>query len=229
MKRERKKVLVIATGGTIASKKTKDGLSPQIKPEIILNYVPDIKEICNVDIIQLFNIDSTNMTPKHWLKVAQTIEKNYEKYDGFVILHGTDTMAYTAAALSYLIQNVEKPIVLTGAQQPIDRDITDAKANLLNSFLYAAGENNGGVVVLFDNSVISGTRARKTRTKSFHAFSSIDFPELAIMRDGKTIPYIKKEKSLRKPTFYHSLNTNIFVLKLIPGVDATIFPYLKEH
>ena len=229
MKRERKKVLVIATGGTKKKKKTKDGLSPQIKPEIILNYVPDIKEICNVDIIQLFNIDSTNMTPKHWLKVAQTIEKNYEKYDGFVILHGTDTMAYTAAALSYLIQNVEKPIVLTGAQQPIDRDITDAKANLLNSFLYAAGENNGGVVVLFDNSVISGTRARKTRTKSFHAFSSIDFPELAIMRDGKTIPYIKKEKSLRKPTFYHSLNTNIFVLKLIPGVDATIFPYLKEH
>ena len=84
MKRERKKVLVIATGGTIASKKTKDGLSPQIKPEIILNYVPDIKEICNVDIIQLFNIDSTNMTPKHWLKVAQTIEKNYEKYDGYI-------------------------------------------------------------------------------------------------------------------------------------------------
>ena len=107
------------------------------------------------------NIDSTNVTPMHWRLLAETIEKNYAQYDGFVICHGTDTLAYTAAALSYMIQNSSKPIVITGAQKPINMDVTDAKTNLLDSFIYAADEDSQDVTIVFDGKVIVGTRAKK--------------------------------------------------------------------
>ena len=108
-----KKILLIATGGTIASEQTGNGLAPRLNPKDLLRYVPDAKNICELDTIQPFHIDSTNINPAHWLTLTGIIEENYEKYDGFVISHGTDTLAYTAAALSYLIQNTKKPIVLT--------------------------------------------------------------------------------------------------------------------
>lgn len=111
---------------TIASKYTDDGLSPQISAEELLEYIPAADEFCTIDTIQPFSLDSTNVCASHWLELAKLIEKKYEFYDGFVICHGTDTMAYTAAALSYLIQNNRRPIVITGAQKPIDLAITDA-------------------------------------------------------------------------------------------------------
>ena len=114
-----KNILLIATGGTIASKGTNSGLTPQLSSEEILEYIPSVCRLCHVDALQLFNLDSTNIEPKHWEAMAAAIKANYDRYDGFVILHGTDTMAYTSAALSYLIQNPSKPIVLTGAQRPI--------------------------------------------------------------------------------------------------------------
>ena len=137
-----KNILLIATGGTIASKNTEDGLAPAMASGEILQYVPSIFDLCHVEQVQLLNIDSTNMQPKHWLMISEAIYENYERYDGFVVLHGTDTMAYTAAALSYLIQNSPKPIVLTGAQRPIDKEITDAKLNLYDSFLFACDDNS---------------------------------------------------------------------------------------
>ena len=109
----KKKILLIATGGTIASKYTDDGLSPQISAEELLEYIPAADEFCTIDTIQPFSLDSTNVCASHWLELAKLIEKKYEFYDGFVICHGTDTMAYTAAALSYLIQNNRRPIVIT--------------------------------------------------------------------------------------------------------------------
>ncbi len=154
-----KKILMIATGGTIASKKTETGLAPQLLSEEILEYVPQVADICLVEAIQLFNIDSTNMEPRHWVKIADTVKEQYDNFEGFVILHGTDTMAYTASALSYLIQDSRKPIVLTGAQKPIDQDITDAKSNLVDSFLYAADARSHGVNVVFGGQAIAGTRA----------------------------------------------------------------------
>ena len=117
---DRKNILLIATGGTIASKKSDNGLKPQISPEELMQYIPQVKDICDFHAVQLLNLDSSNMEPKHWKMMVHTIRENYEKYDGFVIAHGTDTMAYTAAALSYMIQNSKKPIVITGAQKPID-------------------------------------------------------------------------------------------------------------
>ena len=120
---DRKNILLIATGGTIASKKSDNGLKPQISPEELMQYIPQVKDICDFHAVQLLNLDSSNMEPKHWKMMVHTIRENYEKYDGFVIAHGTDTMAYTAAALSYMIQNSKKPIVITGAQKPIDLEI----------------------------------------------------------------------------------------------------------
>ena len=108
-------------------KKSDNGLKPQISPEELMQYIPQVKDICDFHAVQLLNLDSSNMEPKHWKMMVHTIRENYEKYDGFVIAHGTDTMAYTAAALSYMIQNSKKPIVITGAQKPIDLEITDAK------------------------------------------------------------------------------------------------------
>ena len=176
-----KRILLIATGGTIASKPTAGGLVPQITSEEILNYVPQVAQIAEIDTLQLFNLDSTNMNWRHWLKIAQCVEEHYAEYDGFVITHGTDTMAYTIAALSYLVQNSVKPIVMTGSQKSIYEADTDARNNLTNAFLYAADEYAQGVKLVFDGKVIMGTRARKSRTKSYNAFSSIDYQEIAVI------------------------------------------------
>ncbi|MFQ9345738.1 MAG: asparaginase domain-containing protein [Coprococcus sp.] len=114
-----KNILMIATGGTIASKEGDLGLTPAVTGEELAASVPGIKDICHLEILQLMNIDSTNMRPRQWLMIRDAIMENYNNYDGFVVLHGTDTMAYTAAALSYLIQDSVKPIVLTGSQKPM--------------------------------------------------------------------------------------------------------------
>lgn len=225
-----KQILMIATGGTIASKRSDDGLKPLITSDELLGYVPDAREFCHADAIQVLNIDSTNMQPKHWLMIAATIEQNYEAYDGFVVCHGTDTMAYTAAALSYLIQNSPKPIVITGAQKPIDLEITDAKTNLLDSLRFACCDQAYGVTIVFDGKVIAGTRGKKERTKSYNAFSSINFPYIATIQDGHIIFYLDDKALLPSPVcFYHELDSRVALLKLIPSLDAGILDYLAGH
>jgi len=224
-----KRILLIATGGTIASKRTSSGLSPMLESDEILKYVPSLSGKCLIDTIQIFKLDSTNMEAKHWIMIGETIEKYYENYDGFVILHGTDTMAYTAAALSYLVQDAKKPIVITGSQRPIEGEVTDAKLNVSDSFLYAMDENSCGVNIVFDGHVIAGTRAKKTRSKSFNAFSSINYPDIAEVRNNKLIRYINQPMPLGPVRFYHTMNEKVFLLKLIPGQDARIFEFLKAY
>lgn len=218
-----KKVLLIGTGGTIASELSGEGLVPALTTGQLLSYVPEISTLCDVDCVQLFSVDSTNMTPQHWMKLAQAIRESYDRYDGFVICHGTDTMAYTAAALSYLIQGSPKPIVLTGAQKPIIFDSTDSKTNLRDSFLCATSDLRG-VMVVFNGKVIAGTRAKKTRTKSFEAFSSINYPDLAHLQDGYLIEYIRLA-CYEKPVFYDTLNDRVGLMKLIPGTEADLLEF----
>lgn len=223
-----KKILFIATGGTIASKKSDSGLKPSISPEELLSYVPDIGKYCKVETVSLLNLDSTNMEPKHWKKMVECIQEHYEEFDGFVIAHGTDTMAYTAAALSYMIQNNDKPVVITGSQKPIDMDITDAKTNLLDSFIYACDKESQGVVLVFDGKVIAGTRAKKVRSKSYNAFSSMDFPSLAIIQDRILVRYIPVQPYTKPVEFYSAMNDNVFLLKLIPGIHPEILELLFQ-
>lgn len=217
----KKRILLLATGGTIASHLGDEGLIPSLNAAAILRYVPEIFDFCEVDTLQPYNIDSTNVTPAHWICLAKTIQEKYEQYDGFVICHGTDTMSYTAAMLSYLVQHSPKPIVLTGSQQPIDKEDTDARINLRDAFLYAAHDTASDVVIVFQGKVIAGTRAKKIRTKSFNAFTSVDFPNLGVIRDGKVISYITTPKK-EKPDFYLELNEKVALLTLTPGVKADI-------
>ena len=223
-----KKILMIGTGGTIASKATANGLTPQLSSDEILEYIPRVSEFCEVDTLQLCNIDSTDITPAVWLRLADTIREHYSRYDGFVVCHGTDTMAYTAAAISYLVQQSPKPIVITGAQQPINREITDSKTNLFDSFLYASSDAASGVQIVFSGKVILGTRARKTRTKSLQAFSAINYPYLAVIRDGQILQYIRTEKHAQ-PTFFDALDPHVALLKLTPGMDADVLSYMLSR
>ena len=222
-----KKILMIGTGGTIASEMTPEGLTPELNTRQLLDFIPDIGKLCRVDCIQLYNLDSTNICPENWLGVVDTLRKNYDAYDGFVISHGTDTMAYTAAALSYLIQGSPKPIILTGAQKPIWFDGTDSKRNLTDAFLYAC-RGCGGVQIVFNGKVILGTRARKTFSKSFQAFSSVNYPELAVLQDERLLQYIRTE-SLPRPIFYDTLCQNVGLLKLIPGTKRELVEFMVER
>ena len=218
---------MIGTGGTIASEMTPSGLTPELNSKQLLSFVPRIGELCHVDCLQVYNLDSTNIRPENWLGVVDTLRKNYDAYDGFVISHGTDTMAYTAAALSYLVQGSPKPIVLTGAQKPIWFDGTDSKRNLTDAFLYAC-RGCGGVQIVFNGKVILGTRARKTFSKSFQAFSSVNYPDLAVLQDERLLQYIRTE-SLPRPVFYDKLCRNVGLLKLIPGTKRELVAFMMEH
>ena len=225
-----KRILIIATGGTIASTEDGSGLAPTFTGEELVARVPLIDTLCELDFVQPMNIDSTNMRPRDWLSIARVIQDGYDAYDGFVILHGTDTMAYTAAALSYLIQDSEKPIVLTGSQQPMANPFTDAKLNLYHSVLYACDPASHDVSVVFGGKAICGTRARKQRTMSFNAFSSMNYPSLAYIRgNGIVRPagMAPAPAGHRRPRFYDALDERVIVLKLTPELKPTIFALLK--
>lgn len=224
-----KKILMIATGGTIASTESGNGLTPAMTGEELASNVPSIREKCDLTVLQLMNIDSTNMRPRQWLTISDTIMSHYDDYDGIVVLHGTDTMAYTAAALSYLIQDSKKPIVLTGSQKPMGDPYTDAKLNIYQSILYALDDASCRISIVFNGKAVIGTRARKQRTRSFDAFESINFPPLAIIHDDRIIRHytgtIPKPEDLKT---YDRLNDRVFVLKLTPEVKADIFYLLKN-
>lgn len=223
-----KHILLITTGGTIASSQGKSGLEPLLASDELLSHVPEVRRICHVSTVQLYHLDSTNMKPEYWLHIAEYIRENYEKYDGFVITHGTDTMAYASAMLYYLIQNSPKPIVLTGAQIPIENRDTDARENLADAFAYAADDGACGVHIVFDGKIIAATRARKTRTKSFNAFSSIDYPEIGFVRSG-VVRYYIREQYTEPIRFYREIDSAVAVIKLIPGMRADIFDYVANH
>lgn len=225
-----KKILLIATGGTIASKFSPEGLKPGITSEELLTYVPEIGGSCAVDTVQPFELDSTNVCQEHWLGLERIIEEAYDRYDGFVVCHGTDTMAYTAAALSYLIQNNQKPIVVTGAQKPIDLEITDARMNLRDSLRFASDDRAYGVNIVFGGKVIAGTRAKKERSKSYNAFSSINYPDIAVIQEQRIIFYIEDQFRLTEPVrFYHRMNERVLLLKIIPGMDGRILNMLADE
>ena len=225
-----KKILLIATGGTIASKYTQEGLSPQISAEELLKYIPAAREFCTIDTVQPFSLDSTNVRTAHWLQLAQLIEKKYEFYDGFVICHGTDTMAYTASVLSYMLQNLTKPVVLTGSQMPIDNLLTDARNNLYTAFS-AVDCRIPGVSIAFDHKLIRGCRAVKVRTMGFEAFESVNAPYLGeVFANGihRNESAIRPGDPSRPTRLLDRLCPDVFLLKLIPGTNPAVFSMLMD-
>jgi len=225
-----KKILLLMTGGTITAKNTKDGLVPSFLAEEILSYVPEVKTFCDVTTMQILNIDSTNIQPEDWLLISRTIRDHYDLFDGFVITHGTDTMAYTSSALSYLIQNSTKPIVLTGSQKPIQQEGSDAYDNVLDSFWFACQPNIGGVYLCFYGKVYVGTRASKIKSKSDDAFESINYPLAAYVHYKQPVPRFHLERQANKPVeFFDDLNTRVFLLKLVPGMEPEILEYVGQQ
>lgn len=238
-----KRVLVIATGGTIASAEEGGGLAPALTGEQLVAFVPEVAQVCHVEVAQVMNVDSTNMRPEGWLTVAGEVRRRYDDFDGFVVLHGTDTLAYTAAGLSYLVQGSPKPIVLTGSQLPMGDPGTDGKRNLLDAVRVACDDAAVGVMVAFGGKVISGTAARKVRTRSFEAFDSLNVPDLGRVRDGRVewadgvcgrmcgaARACAAEEVGGAPStvrFYDALNPRVAVLKLTPGMDALVIDALR--
>ena len=226
-----KNILLLATGGTIAStqERSDDALAPGLPPEVLLQAVPEITQYCRVDTVQIESLDSTNIRPEHWLKLAAAIRQNYDKYDGFVITHGTDTLAYTAAALSYLVQHSTKPIVITGAQRPIWAGGSDGTKNLLDSFFFCSKSGASGVFVVFGGKAILGTRARKVRSMSYRAFDSINYPPVASIHHRQMTRYLLAPELAAKPVrFYDALNARVCLLKLTPGMPPDVLLHLGQ-
>lgn len=225
-----KNILLIATGGTIASKDNGNGLTPSIDVNVLLDYIPVIRQKCHVTGISLMNIDSSNMDTSHISSISECIMNNYNDYDGFVITHGTDTCAYTAAALSYQLINLSKPVILTGSQLPIDVEKTDAVMNLTNAFIYSC-EDISGVFLAFSEKLIKGTCAKKIKTKSFDAFESINYPVIATIQNSTVIYNNYTSKAVRNTgKKFHietDMCTDIAVISLFPGIDLRIFDYIN--
>lgn len=222
-----KKILLIGTGGTIASVPTKEGLVPGFTGAELFEAVPEVRNICEVNCVEVFSLDSANIEPGHWIEMANTIRENYSEYDGFVVAHGTDTMAYTAAGLSYLIQDSPKPIVLTGAQIPLGQKGSDAQRNLIDSFIYACDDDSCGVQIVFAGFAIEGIRARKNYSKRLDAFGSINEPEIARIHGGSITRYRIPDNS-GEVQFYNRLNTNVVLIKIVPGMRGDVLSFMID-
>ncbi|GAE24635.1 L-asparaginase [Halalkalibacter wakoensis JCM 9140] len=221
-----KKILLLATGGTIAAIKGEQGLVPSLSASELLQFFENSSTM-DVTYKILMNKDSTNMQPEHWVQIAEAIKEHYEEFEGFVITHGTDTLSFTSAALSYMLQGLRKPVVLTGSQVPISFKKTDAIKNLSESLVFAC-EDIGGVFVVFDGRVIMGTRAVKMRTKSYDAFESINLPYVAAIKESKVSYHWKPGVNKQDFTVDTRLCPDVFVLKLHPGTKPEIFDALKK-
>jgi len=223
------KILLLATGGTIASVPDENGsLIPGIKSDNIVEYVREVFPEVSLDYEELLRLDSSNIQPEEWQIIARRVYKDVNNYDGIIITHGTDTMAYTAAALSFMLQNLTKPVIFTGSQLPINHPLTDAKTNL-HTAISAILCGLKGIAVAFDRKIINGTRAVKTSTMGFNAFESVNAPYMAqIMADGMRIKNLSTAEVPPNAAakLYDKLDPDVHLLKLIPGTKPEIFEML---
>ena len=227
-------ILLIYTGGTIGMKE--DPALQALTPfdfSQILEEVPELAKFAYKIDSHTFDplIDSSDVEPSLWISLVRLIEERYDDYDGFVILHGTDTMAYSASTLSFMIEGLTKPVIFTGSQLPIGTPRTDGKENLISSVEIAAAKDENGhplvpeVCICFDNVLIRGNRSRKFNSDNFRAFRSEDYPPLA--EAGISIRYnsslIRKPESWEaRPLFHKKLDTRVSILKIHPGITPGV-------
>ncbi|CAZ96485.1 asparaginase [Zobellia galactanivorans] len=225
-------ILLIYTGGTIGM--VKDYASGALKAfnfDKLLESIPEIKQLdCHVDSVSFKEpIDSSNMNPSHWVQIATLIEENYDSHDGFVVLHGSDTMSYTASALSFMLENLGKPVIFTGSQLPIGDLRTDAKENLITSIQIAALRKKNKPVVqevglYFEYKLYRGNRTTKINAEHFQAFASLNYPEL--IESGVFLKvseeYLLRNKGRKKFTVHKEMDQNVAILKLFPGIGPLV-------
>ncbi|WP_234734189.1 asparaginase [Tellurirhabdus bombi] len=234
----RSSVLVIYTGGTLGM--VYDRNNDQLVPfnfEQVLDHVPEIRRLdFELTVIILDHlIDSSNMQPAVWSQLGHIIRDNYDEYDSFVILHGTDTMAYTASALSFMLEGLNKPVILTGAQLPIGVARTDARENFITALEIAAAQENGQplvpeVCIYFNSMLLRGNRAKKKESVHFNAFHSENYPHLAMagVRIEYNTPFITPYQPDVKLTLHHRMEARVMVLPLFPGISQPVVQAILE-
>ena len=238
MSKAEKKILIVYTGGTIGMMKLPDtGVLVPVDFERIWRHVPELKRFGYELNSLTFDppIDSSNITPDIWVKIAMIVFSNYNQYNGFVILHGTDTMAYTASAVSFMLQHLAKPVIFTGSQLPIGALRTDGKENLISAIEIAAAEHNDKptvpeVCVYFDNHLFRGNRTTKNNAEDFNAFKSWNYPALAEtgVHIRYNFPVIRYPLSDEKLELHEKLELNVAVLKLFPGMNDSVLDAILE-
>ncbi len=226
------KILLIYTGGTIGMMKDfETGALKNFNFSKLLESIPELKQLeCSIETISFQNpIDSSNMDPENWIKIASIIETNYSIFDGFVVLHGSDTMSYSASALSFMLENLLKPVIFTGSQLPIGDLRTDAKENLITAIQIASLQKNGKpeigeVGLYFEYKLFRGNRTTKINAEHFNAFSSPNYPVLA--ESGvqlKMYPDLFMPKSREKKLKIHKqMDNQVGIIKMFPGISETV-------
>lgn len=223
-----KKLLLLTTGGTIASRPTGEGLAPDLNGAALAGPLSAVTSNYDVTIRDVLCLDSSNIQPEEWQVIAGAVYGAREDFDGVVITHGTDTMAYTASVLSFMLRGIHIPVVLTGAQLPIEHALTDALENMRVA-LAMAGSGHRGVFVAFDRKVILGCRAVKTRTTGFGAFESVNWPMVAgVDADGLRVNPAALPPAAMDCVLRDELCRDVFLIKLTPGLNPEIFDRLLE-
>ncbi len=227
---ERKpKILLLTTGGTITMLKSSNGaLQPCEDAEKLIKAIPELSLLAEIEILPIVNIDSSNFTPQVWLKIAKAIFQRMKDFDGFVVAHGTDTMCYTSAALSFMLQELNKPVVITGAQVPLEEIGSDGRSNLINAVRVAISDL-AEVAVVFGSQIIRGTRAKKMSAFDMQAFVSVNDNPLG--RIGLSIKYDDSAhlRSKKKPLLRPFLNDNVAMIPVYPGIKPEIIEYLAQN
>lgn len=221
-----KKICILTCGGTITMKKNEKGALTPFHEHGVINKLLARDKIAKIDIEKIVNIDSTNMQPAIWVKLANSIKGKYDHYDGFVVTHGTDTMAYTASAISFALRNLAKPIVFTGSQKPVYDIASDAINNLLNAVVLATFDI-AEVCILFGRKIIRGNRATKISESSLDAFDSPHSEPLGeIAMDISLFGNCRKRDRREKLIFLPRFDNKVIVTQLFPGLTAQLLDYL---
>jgi L-asparaginase len=226
------KILLIYTGGTIGMQKDfETGVLKAFNFSKLLQKIPELKQLdCEIDTVSFENpIDSSNMNPEKWAEIAEIVEDNYSRFDGFVVLHGSDTMSYSASALSFMLENLSKPVIFTGSQLPIGDLRTDAKENLITAIQIASLQHDikpivSEVCLYFEYKLYRGNRTTKINSENFNAFISPNYPTL--IESGvhlKTFPELFWPKTrIKKLRIHKNLENNVAIIKMFPGISEAI-------
>ena len=225
------KILLLYTGGTIGMMKDfETGALKAFNFSKLISKIPELKQLdCEIETISFEKpLDSSNMTSIHWISIANSIQNNYDSFDGFVVLHGSDTMSYTASALSFMLENLSKPVIITGSQLPIGDLRTDAKENLITAIQIASLQTKNKAVIsevglYFEYKLYRGNRTTKINAEHFNAFASPNYPELAESGVHLKIntPFLLP-KSSKKFKINTELDDNVAVIKLFPGINESV-------
>ena len=220
----RKHILMLATGGTIACRETPAGLSPALDSAALLDALPALSALCEVDTLDLMQLDSTDVTAEDRLHMARTVWDNRAHYDGFVLTHGTDTLSYTAALLTRLLPDFDRPLILTGSMLPMGADGSDAPRNLLDAFRVAA-DGRAGVYAVMNGVILHGSHVFKQNSTDIHAFISANAAPAGAI-SGEAVRWDQAAPAAGSPRLIEQLDTHILPVRLTPDLDPSFFSVL---